>query len=121
MDRRRFLLTSLAGGLTGPFALEVAQAAKVSRIGVLAGASPAPGHPVQGLLQGLRDLGHVDGQNIAIEYRWTAGQYDRFREYAAELVRLNVDVIVAAVTSAALAARNARRPFRSSQCWSTTR
>lgn len=77
------------------------------RIGVLAGASPAPAHPVQGLLQGLRDLGYVDGQNIAIEYRWTAGQYDRFREYAAELVGLNVDVIVAAVTSAALAARKA--------------
>jgi putative tryptophan/tyrosine transport system substrate-binding protein len=107
VDRRRFLLTSLAVHLAAPFAVEVAQAANVPRIGVLAGASPAPAHPVQGFLQGLRDLGYADGQNIAIEYRWTAGQYDRFPEFAAELVQLNVDLIVAAVTSAALAARNA--------------
>jgi putative ABC transport system substrate-binding protein len=107
MDRRRFLRTSVAGSLAAPFAVEVAQAATVPRIGVLAGASPAPAHPIQGLLHGLRDLGYVDGQNIAIEYRWTEGQYDRFREYAAELVHLNVNVIVAAVTSAALAARKA--------------
>jgi putative tryptophan/tyrosine transport system substrate-binding protein len=107
IDRRRFLLTSLAGSLAASFTVEVAEAANVPRIAVLAGASPAPAHPVEGLLQGLRDLGYVDGQNIAIEYRWTAGKYERFREYAAEMVHLRVDVIVAAVTSAALAARNA--------------
>jgi ABC-type uncharacterized transport system substrate-binding protein len=100
MDRRRFLLSSLVGSLAAPLGLEVGQASKVPRIGVLLGASPAPSHPVEGLRQGLRDLGYVDGQNIAIDDRWAEGRYDRFPEFAADLVHQKVDLIVAAVTSA---------------------
>jgi len=107
MERRRFLLSSVVGALVVPFGPEVGHATKVPRIGVLLGASPAPSHPIEGLRQGLRDLGYVEGRNIAIEYRWTEGRYNRFPEFAADMVRLKVDLIVAAVTSAALAARDA--------------
>ena len=51
----------------------------------------------EAFLQGLRDLGYVEGKNIAIEYRYTEGELDRLPELAAELVRLNVDVIVTGV------------------------
>jgi len=57
--------------------------------------------------QGLRDLGYVEGRNILIEYRWANGQFDRLPALATELVRARVNVIVAANTPAALAARNA--------------
>jgi len=107
MERRRFLLSSVVGALVVPFGPEVGHATKVPRIGVLLGALPAPSHPIEGLRRGLRDLGYVEGRNIAIEYRWTEGRYNRFPEFAADMVRLKVDLIVAAVTSAALAARDA--------------
>ena len=58
-------------------------------------------------LGGLKDLGYVDGENIAIEYRSADGNFDRLPGLAAELVRLNVDVIVAGPTAAAVAAKNA--------------
>jgi putative ABC transport system substrate-binding protein len=58
-------------------------------------------------VQGLRELGWVDGKNIVIEYRWAEGRADRLPDLAAELVRLKVDVIFAANTSVALAAKNA--------------
>ena len=45
-------------------------------------------------MQGLRELGYIEGKNIIIEYRWSAGNVDRLRENAAELVRLGVDIIV---------------------------
>ena len=57
--------------------------------------------------QGLRELGWMEGQNIAIEYRWAAGQADRLATLAAELVRLQVDCIVVAATPVAQAAKAA--------------
>jgi putative ABC transport system substrate-binding protein len=73
------------------------QAKKVPRIGFLA-ATPASGIPdrTEAFQQGLRELGYLEGKNIVIEYRWAEGKIDRLSELAAELVRLNVNVIVAA-------------------------
>ena len=102
-----FILTLALGTLTAPLAADAQQGAKVPRIGFL---SPsAPSFPSEAFRRGLRDLGYVENQNIVIEYRWAEGQYDRLPDFAAELVRLKVDVIVAVVTQASLAAKNATR------------
>jgi putative tryptophan/tyrosine transport system substrate-binding protein len=77
-----------------PLAAE-ALVGKVYRIGLLGAQShSAHAKPVEALLAGLRDLGYVEGQNIAIEYRWAEGKYDRLPTLVAELVVLQVDVIV---------------------------
>jgi putative ABC transport system substrate-binding protein len=87
---------------------EAQQPKKLPRIGYLTVASrTGSAHLTEGLLQGLRELGYVEGQNIVIEYRWADGNFDRLPELAADLVRLKVDVIVTAVTQASLAAKNA--------------
>ena len=81
---------------------------KVARIGYLAAVSrTGMSHLTEAFLQGLRELGYVEGENIVIEYRWADGKFERLPELAAELVRLKVDLIVAAVTQASLAAKNA--------------
>jgi putative ABC transport system substrate-binding protein len=64
---------------------------------------------LQAFLRALRELGWVEGQNLAIDYRWAEGRIERLPDLAAELVRLKVDVIVAPAGSAALAAKNATR------------
>jgi putative ABC transport system substrate-binding protein len=102
MDRRRFLLTSLAGALAAPLG---AEAQKVYRIGLLSPSSEGLG--VGPLREGLRNLGYVEGHNVLIESRSAEGRFDRLPALAAELVRLRVDVIVAVVTQASLAAKNA--------------
>jgi len=81
--------------------------AKISRIGVLAPGCYPPSFVIDAFLQGLRDLGYVEGQNIAIEWRFSEGRADRFPDLAAELVRLQVDLIVSVSTPAALAAKRA--------------
>jgi putative ABC transport system substrate-binding protein len=87
---------------------EAQQPKKVPRIGYLTVASrTGSAHLTQALLQGLHELGYVEGQNIVIEYRWADGNFERLPELAADLVRLKVDVIVTAVTQASLAAKNA--------------
>ena len=81
---------------------------KVARIGYLAAVSrTGMSHLTEAFVQGLRELGYVEGENIVIEYRWADGKFERLPELAAELVRLKVDLIVAAVTQASLAAKNA--------------
>ena len=93
-----------------PLAVEGQQAAKVPRIGYLAlnpGTSP---HLREAFLQGLRDLGYVEGRNVVIEYRSAEGKPERFPALAAELVALQVDVIVTGGgTPTALAAKRATR------------
>jgi len=104
MERRVFLAMASAGLLAVPLGAE-AQGGKLWRIGVLApGPSAGAGFPAL-LRQSLRDLGYVEGLNLAIEWRDAEGKTERFDNRAAELVRLNVDVIVAIVPAATLAAK----------------
>ena len=73
------------------------QPRKVHRIGLLSGASPSTNvHRHEAFREGLRELGYVEGKNIAIEYRFADGKLDRLPTLAAELVRLNLDIIVSA-------------------------
>ncbi len=95
--------------LTG-FPAEAQRAKKVARIGLLSPFSPsATALWHEAFRQGLRDHGWVEGKNINIEYRYAEGKSDRLPELAADLVRLKVDVIVAAVNTDALAAKKATR------------
>lgn len=80
---------------------------KAYRIGVLSPGCHPPSSTLDILLQGLRDLGYIEGQNLVIEWRYSEGKAERFADLAAELVRLNVDLIVAVSTPAALAAKHA--------------
>ena len=82
------------------------QSSKLRRIGYLSVRS-APSEREAALIQGLRDLGWSDGENIMIEYRWAKGKPELLPQLAAELVRLKVDLIVAAATAAVQAAKNA--------------
>ena len=75
--------------------VDAQQAKKVPRIGYLTGSSPsARSANIEAFGQGLRELGYVEGKNIVIEYRYTEGKLDRLPVLAAELLRLNVEVIV---------------------------
>ena len=109
MDRRRFLLTSLAGALAAPLATAAAQPSeRVPRIGLLGPRTRSNDAGfVDAFLQGLRDLGWVEGKTILIEYRWAEGKTDRLPDLVAELVRLKVDVIVASTSAVAVASKNA--------------
>ena len=112
MNNRRKLLVALgAGALAAPFdALSQQQPAKVRRIGLLSPLSLADAALWQEAFRlGLRDLGWVEGKNISIEYRYAEGKNDRLPEFAADLVRLKIDLIVAEATSDALAAQKATR------------
>jgi putative ABC transport system substrate-binding protein len=108
MDRRRFLLTSLAGAFATPLAAEAQQAAgKSHRVGFLSRGDDTVARPlVSAFLAGLRARGYTDGENVIIEWRW-AEDHDRLRAMALELVRTGMDVIVSAGTVETRAARQA--------------
>jgi len=107
IDRRAFILTAAGGLLSPPFAAE-APAGKVPRIGFLSPtSSPADAGRLAAFREGLRELGYVEGQNIAIESRWAEGNYDRLPGLAAELVRLKMDLVVTYGTPASQAAKRA--------------
>src|SRR5690349_23260929 len=90
------------------FPANAQQPAKVSKIGVLVSTTHALNASREdNLWQGLRQLGYVEGRNIALEYRYANGQLDRLPALAAELVALNADVIVVSGTRAAVAAKQA--------------
>ena len=96
--------------LAAPLAVGAQPAGKVWRIGILADAPSAdPRAPIfwTPLVEGLREFGYVEGQNIATEARYTEGNFDQLRDFAIELVRLRVDLIVAVTTIGAQAAKAA--------------
>jgi putative ABC transport system substrate-binding protein len=109
MDRRAFLGGTGAVLFAAPLAAEAQQAAKIARIGYLSPNLAASPHLHEAFRQGLRDLGYVEGRNVVIEYRDAEGKPERLPALAAELVALKVDVIVAANTPTALAAKQATR------------
>jgi putative ABC transport system substrate-binding protein len=109
MNRRSFIGTLAGGLLAAPLAAEAQEAAKVARIGLLAGNLASNPHLPEAFRQGLRDLGYVEGRNVVIEYRSAEGKLERLPALAAELVALKVDVIVAGSTPQALAAKQATR------------
>jgi putative tryptophan/tyrosine transport system substrate-binding protein len=87
---------------------EAQQPAKIWRVGLLGGSSAsANAVRVQAFSQGLRDLGYVEGKNISIEQRWAEGKNERLPEFAAELVRLQVAIIITSGTAAAKTAKQA--------------
>ncbi|MFZ2137130.1 MAG: ABC transporter substrate-binding protein [Xanthobacteraceae bacterium] len=108
MRRREFIRVFGGAAATWPLPIRAQQSRKAPRIGVL-----LPGTPTsfavraKAFLEGLRDLGYVEGQTIAIEWKWAEDKIERFPELAAELVRANVDVIVTGGTSAAAALKSA--------------
>jgi putative ABC transport system substrate-binding protein len=104
------LAVVLALGLVlSPLAAEAQQAGKLYRIGFLRYYGCAEPAQFTELRQGLRDLGYAEGHNLVIECRAAPGKAERIPDLAAELVRLNVDVIVAEGTVSALAAKQATR------------
>ena len=96
MKRRKFVV--LLGSLvaTWPLGLRAQGAARIPRIGVLwhAGSAEEEGRYFTGFIEGLRDRGYIDGSNIILEHRFPNEMPDRFRKMAADLVSLNVDVLV---------------------------
>ena len=108
MRRREFI--TLLGGAAATWPLAVrGQQSRIARIGALyIGLADAESFKKE-LREGLRELGYVEGQNVAFEFRSAEGRLDRLPELAAELVRLKVDVIVALYVPCALAAKQATR------------
>jgi len=106
--RRREFMTMLVGaaGTAWPVIGLAQQQPKLSTIGFLGPTAPAPGW-VAAVLGRLRELGWTQGGNLSIEYRWAEGRPERIPEFAAEFVRLKVDVIVTAGTPVVLAVRRA--------------
>jgi len=106
------LVTLSFGILVAPLIAEAQQAMKVYRIGWLRpGSSPSgPDPALEDFRQGLRDLGSVEGQNLVNEVRYAEGREERLHELAAELVRLQMDVIVAGGSAPTRAAQHATAP-----------
>ena len=108
---KKIILLALCSLLLAPcYVVEAQQPAKIPRIGLLSPFSPsATALWHQAFLQGLRDLGWVEGKNISIEYRYAEGRRDRLPDLVADLVRLKVDIIVASVNTDALVAKKTTR------------
>ncbi len=101
-----FLCWLTLGTLSAPLDAEAQPAGKISRVGYLGSGLPSRfPHLLEAFPQGLRDVGYTEGRNIVIEYRWAKEQPARLPDLAAELVRLQVAVIVAADQEATRAAR----------------
>ena len=107
MTRRTFLCGLTLAAVPLPLAAEAQQGGKVPRIGVIVPVeSASPTEPnLAAFRQGLRSLGYVEGQNIAVEYRYAHGKAELYAEQASELVRLRIDVMVVGSWQPALTAK----------------
>jgi putative tryptophan/tyrosine transport system substrate-binding protein len=101
--RRREFISLLGGAAAWPLVARGQQAGRLRRIGIIAGGGPTPAFA--GFARGMGDLGYIEGRDFAIEWRFAEGNYERHREFAADLLRQNVDVIVLGTTSALPAVR----------------
>ena len=107
MRRRAFIAFLASAAIVRPLAVQAQQRTVIPRIGYLSPGSASGGFQArdEAFRQALRDLGYIEGKTIVIEYRFAEGSFDRLPALAAELVQLKVDVIVAVVTQASLAAK----------------
>ena len=110
MDRRAFIRGWTGAAVVLPTAAHAQTLAKPRRVALLMSTTPeAAAHVVAAFAEGLRERGHVEGKDVALEYRWAEGNPKRFAELAADLVRQKVDVIVASSQAPALAAQRATK------------
>jgi len=106
--RREFVFTMGGAAVAWPLAARAQQPGKSPTIGFLGATTPTIWGPFVGaFLQRLRELGWIDGRDIAIEYRWAEGRDDRYAAFAAEFVQRRVDVIVTAGTAATMSVKKA--------------
>jgi putative ABC transport system substrate-binding protein len=106
MRRREFITHLGSAAAAWPLAARAQQAAKPLIIGLMsANAASAMSNEVDAFVQRLRELGWIEGRNIAIEYRWAEGRFERLAGFAADFVRQKVDIIVAEGTVAVIAAK----------------
>jgi putative tryptophan/tyrosine transport system substrate-binding protein len=106
--RRRDFISLVAGAATWPLGARAQQLGKLPTIGFLGPTTlSASSDSTAAFVQRLRELGWIEGRTVTTEYRWTEGRNERAAEFAAEFVRLNVDVIVTAGTSHIVAAKQA--------------
>ena len=104
--RRREFIALVGGAAVCPFAANAQQQRKLPTIGFL-GANTASSRQTDAFVQRLRELGWTDGSTVAIEYRWAEGRFDRAPALIAELVQLNVDVLVTHSTPNVVSAKQA--------------
>ena len=107
MERRRFLVASLAGALATPLAAGAQPSLKIPRIGVLSGGFPNQDVCLDAWRRGLQELGYVEGRTYVLETRWSEGRGEAYPHLAADLVRLKVDLIVSTAGPAASAVKEA--------------
>src|SRR5262245_58132142 len=109
MSSRREFILALGGAAAWPLAARAQQPAKVPRVGILSPAASETAATLTAFREEIRDLGYIDGQTIALDFRLSKGIMDALPALAAELVRIPVNVIVTDSTSATLDAFAATR------------
>jgi putative tryptophan/tyrosine transport system substrate-binding protein len=108
MRRREFISLLGGGAVAWPLAARAQQASKTYRIGFLANDPTIPSQPAgKAFLDGLKENGFIEGQNLIIERRFAEGKLDRYDTFIAELMRLQIDVLVTSFNAATLAAKRA--------------
>jgi putative tryptophan/tyrosine transport system substrate-binding protein len=104
MQRREFIALFASAATSWPLAARAQQPGRMWRIGIIA--HSFDNKSADAFREVMRELGYVEGQNVILELRYAEGKAERFREFAEELVRLKVDIIIVYTTPAALAANS---------------